>query len=456
MRTASLVALSLVLCCVSYAAVPNYTITDLGTLYGIDGYGTGINNLGQAVGYSSNQDGDFRAFLYTPGKSLKDLGTLGGYTAIAYGINDSGQVVGYSGTDGLGDRGFIYTEQSGILDLGVPPPNDAGANSSMARAINNSSQVAGYAQTPVDFSLRAFLLGPDGLTDVGTLGGSESYGFGINSSGQVVGQAATSSGGYHAFLYTPGVGIADLGLLQGGIYSVATDVNDSGSAVGYCWTSQNQNRVFVCVPGNPMSDLGTLGGTGAQAYGISNSGLIVGDVDMPGGTRGFVYESSGWMLQLPTLGGSQSHARGINDSGQIVGFADTTDGVPHAVIWTPIAEPPQPEVKMLIHPRTLNPKSNGRWVTCCIDLLSGGMTVRDIDVKSLRLQGIIPPAGRCAICDLDRDRAPEMVVMFDRCALAKTLSPGTKTVKLTGKFKDGASFEATDTVRLLKTQSKHR
>lgn len=453
MRTTSLVLLSLlsmVLCCVSYAAVPGYTITDLGTLYGLDSYGTGINNLGQAVGYSSNQDGDFRAFLYTPGKGLKDLDTLGGYAAIAYGINDSGQVVGYSGTNGLGDRAFIYTEQAGMCDLGVPPPNAAGAGSSMARAISSSGHVAGFAQNPADFAQHAFLLGPSGFADLGTLGGSESYGCAVNSCGQVVGQSETASGGTHAFVYTPGAGMASLGLLQNGIYSVATGINESGWVVGYCWTSQNQNRAFVYVPGTGMSDLGTLGTNGAQAYGINAAGLIVGDLDLGGQTRAFVYETGGSMVQLPTLGGSQSMARGINDLDQVVGFATTAQGVYHAVIWTPVIEPtPTTAVRMVICPRTLNPKSNGKWISCWIKVTSGGQTVRDIDVKSLRLQEKLPPVGRCCICDPDRDGVPEMVVTFDRSALLKTLVPGKQAVKLTGAFKDGASFEAAATVRVL-------
>lgn len=451
MKTASLLVFCLLLialCGIAGAALPDYQVTDLGTLYGIDSYGMAINSAGQAVGYASNQDGDFRAFIYTPGSGMKDLGTLGGFTSMAYGINDSGAVVGYSGTLDLGDRAFLYSDQSGMLDLGIPPPNDVGATSSLARAINNSGQITGYMQT-VDFSQHAFLYSSNsGLLDIS---GSESYGFGINASGQVVGQAATTSGEYHAFLYTPGAGMEDLGLPPGGIYSVATDVNDSGVVVGYCWTSAAQNRAFVYAPGSGTSDLGTLGGNGAQAYGISNSGLIVGDVDVQGATQAFVYASDGSMALLPGIGGAQSHARGISESGQIVGFASSPGGMPRAVIWTPILEQtlPAAEVKMMIFPRTLNPRSRGNWVSCVIEV-SGARTVRDIDPKSLRLQGSIPPAGKSVICDVDRDRIPEMVTMFSRCALAKTLGPGMQTVTLTGKFKDGSAFEAKDTIRVLK------
>src|SRR4051794_34524752 len=52
------------------------------------------------------------------------------------------------------------------------------------------------------------------LVDLGTLGGADSLGLGINDSGQVVGQSDTADGHTHAFLYSQGV-MADLGTLGG-------------------------------------------------------------------------------------------------------------------------------------------------------------------------------------------------------------------------------------------------
>src|ERR1700674_5082558 len=54
------------------------------------------------------------------------------------------------------------------------------------------------------------------VTDLGTLGGGTSKGYGINESGQVTGVAVTASGALHAFLYAPGSGMTDLGTLGGG------------------------------------------------------------------------------------------------------------------------------------------------------------------------------------------------------------------------------------------------
>jgi len=65
----------------------------------------------------------------------------------------------------------------------------------------------------------------------GTLGGSASYGYGINRAGVVVGTAnKTGDANADAFLYSGGV-MEDLGTL-GGSYSDAYGINDSEQVVG--------------------------------------------------------------------------------------------------------------------------------------------------------------------------------------------------------------------------------
>ena len=60
------------------------------------------------------------------------------------------------------------------------------------------------------------------VTDLGTLGGSGSVGFGINNQGQVTGYSFTATGAEHAFLFSNGQ-MTDLGTL-GGAYSNSTEV----------------------------------------------------------------------------------------------------------------------------------------------------------------------------------------------------------------------------------------
>ena len=99
--------------------------------------------------------------------------------------------------------------------------------------------------------------------DLGTLGGASSSAYGINDSGQVVGQADTRGGQHHAFLYNDGKMI-DLGTL-GGANSSAHDINDSGQIVGSADTSSGQSHAFL-YSGGKMIDLGTLGGGYSAAY----------------------------------------------------------------------------------------------------------------------------------------------------------------------------------------------
>src|SRR5262249_2901938 len=68
---------------------------DLGSLAGINGGVSGLNNRGQVAGASDlTRDGSIsHAFLWDGG-SLLDLGTLGGDFSFANWIDDSGQAVG--------------------------------------------------------------------------------------------------------------------------------------------------------------------------------------------------------------------------------------------------------------------------------------------------------------------------------------------------------------------------
>ena len=87
------------------------------------------------------------------------------------------------------------------------------------------------------------------IEDLGTLGGTYSYAYGINNLGQVVGTAQTSAGAWHAFLYSGGV-MTDLnsklpansGWIE---LSQANSINNNGQVVGTGFTATGFSHGFV-------------------------------------------------------------------------------------------------------------------------------------------------------------------------------------------------------------------
>jgi probable HAF family extracellular repeat protein len=251
----------------------NGTMQDLGTLGGNSAFASGINNLGQVVGYSETAGGDTHAFVYSGG-SMQDLGTLGGTNSFALGINDAGKIVGYSytPTSAPGNDAFLYTPGSGMTDISA---NSDGIG------INNNGLMVLYA--PADIFFKHAVTDNNGVfKDLGSVGGNYVHPEHITDSGVVVGgsQYDTSTTDYHAFLYDPTVGhMVDLGTL-GGTSSWAYGVGPNGEVVGNAERGDGNVVGFLWKNG-VMTDLNSYlpansGWYLDSAIGVTDSGLIVG------------------------------------------------------------------------------------------------------------------------------------------------------------------------------------
>jgi len=171
-------------------------------------------------------------------------------------------------------------------------------------------------------------------TDLGTLGGRQSWAMGINERGQIVGRADTrvvgGVGAEHAFLWQSGKMI-DLDTLGDPyIYSVAVAINESGQVVVNTRQTYPSTRwrAFLWDQG-VLTEIDGLGGKDIQGTAINERGQIIGSIDFK---RAFVWQN-GVTTDLGGLGGTRTGAAAINDSGQIVGGSETAAGPTHAFLW---------------------------------------------------------------------------------------------------------------------------
>jgi probable HAF family extracellular repeat protein len=171
--------------------------------------------------------------------------------------------------------------------------------------------------------------GPYQIVDLGTLGGPASWAYAVNADGDVVGAAATASGGTHGFFYHAGT-LTDLGTFPGGILSVALAVNSDGLVVGYADTGAGQHAIAWSA-GLGLTDLGTLPGTTCSpnnqpcsiARGVSETGKIVGEAANGSKRDAFVTSMGKPLTDVPGStfkGGSPAVLMGINSHDHAAGY----------------------------------------------------------------------------------------------------------------------------------------
>jgi probable HAF family extracellular repeat protein len=287
--------------------------------------------------YDNDPSSPQRAVLSNEVPQVYHLGTLGGASSEAVAINNSGQVAGWAENSSQERHAFSWTDGGGMEDLGTL---SEGAGSYEAREVNNAGQVIGDYQT-TSGSTRAFAWTQGGaLVDIGTLGGSETEVIAQNNSGEVVGWSKASSGEAHVFSWTKAGGMVDVGIE--GQFGQPLAVNEKGEIVGASG-HYGAERAFSWTQSEGVIDLTPFLGPEelSIATSINNSGEVVGTYGKPSetsfahaATHAFVWTHAGGFEDLGTLCGSWAEAVAVNNGGEVIGQSETCGYNPRIQVFS--------------------------------------------------------------------------------------------------------------------------
>lgn len=199
-----------------------------------------------------------------------------------------------------------------------------------ANAINNLGQVAGRSSLMTDPPLRAYIWDPTtGMMNLGAMPPDypDSLANDLNDQGEVVGEVMYN--GWHAVRWKNG---SLTQLLPGRENSIAYGINNSGKIVGIRYGTGSQYKGFVWENG-VISNLPTLGGSVDMAYGINESGQLAGWANTKDNKSHAVLWTNGIPKDLGTIGGTTSWAHALNDNGQVVGMSESSSVYFYAFIW---------------------------------------------------------------------------------------------------------------------------
>ena len=116
---------------------------------------------GDVVGRSTAGGTEYHAFRYTDNEGMKDLGTFGGKDSGATGINNLGDAVGWAETDDGVRHLFLYTDDLGMARIEVVGGWPAPLYHGIEAKINSLGEITGTVGDALGGqALEAFLLTP--------------------------------------------------------------------------------------------------------------------------------------------------------------------------------------------------------------------------------------------------------------------------------------------------------
>ena len=300
-----------------------------------------VNEKGQVVVLTNAAPPPSRAaYLWEKGKFV-DIGMIHAGDAMKVGgINDHGHITGeaekVAAVPGPGGASAFVFKDGKLTKLPVPE----GARYAGAGGSNNRGDIAGtmHKRMGGDSHPGAWIDGK-WVTTEPKEGSAFGNGYGINEKRQVIGWYGVSGRrGWHGFVWDSGT-FTDLGTL-GGANSFALRINEKTQIVGYTSTADKEFRGFLWEKGKMVALPPLEGNAASFAHGINDHGEIVG-WSGTGSRKTAVVWIDGKPLDLNSLlpadsGWTVLEARDINNARQIVGLAQNRQGRSMAVMLQPL------------------------------------------------------------------------------------------------------------------------
>src|SRR5438093_1005623 len=337
----------------AYAAPPQYQIYDIGVVDVGDtaSQGFGVSRAGVAVGRSLHTGGS-EAFTWTLNGGLVGLPNLAGRNyAVSNSANDTGSVVGTGAITEFGSSHLPLIWQNGVVSqLPLPVGETLGdANSVNSSTVAVGSVDAGSLQRGVIYSGGSATV----ITQTTTNGSYFLTAFGINDSGRIVGQGIDPNNAARnvGIVYDIGQSMAfEVGALPGMNGALAFGVSNTGYVVGSSMLNQGSGLPFIWSDKGGIVAIPLATGTSqGSARAVNSAGWVVGN-DSSAFSIPFLYDgtatyrladlippNSGWDLSMNT----SSSALGISENGIIVGTG-VHNGDLHAYAMVPMASSPTP------------------------------------------------------------------------------------------------------------------
>jgi probable HAF family extracellular repeat protein len=234
------------------------TMTALPTLGGNNAEGVAINDRGQIIGFSETEARlpcqslflyVFKAFIFDRGRISALPLIPGDNAALGSGINDLGQAVGTSGFCSIARHSVLW-QNGRVIDLG----SLGGTADNLPSDINNRGEIVGESDIAGNTHHHAFLWRSGAISDLGTLPGDvDSSASSINNKGQIAGFSFDVNGNPRAVLWSDGV-MWDLNTLvpprTGLLLQESLGINDRGEIAGFgCVKCDGTDqRAFLAIP----------------------------------------------------------------------------------------------------------------------------------------------------------------------------------------------------------------